>query len=301
MPQLVTIPGPGPELAADLYLPANTSSRTPAVVTGSGFGGVKEMLLPVFGEALARAGVATLAVDYAGFGASAGEPRQDLVPRRQIADLQRGLDFLCRDSRIDPSRLGAFGPSMCGAHVLVLAGIDPRVQAAVSMVPFVMAPKSPPNASLALALGADTLRRLFGRRSRLVAVAGAPRSDAVMTTDGALDWIGAMSANASTFRNEITVRSLARLATYRPMRMVGQRGIRASLRTILSTSDSITPASLARNELRDVKHDAVEFPGSHFELFGEHLDEVVRLTVEWFVRHLSVSATPEACRVRSTQ
>jgi hypothetical protein len=175
------------------------------------------------------------------------------------------------------------------------------VQAAVSMVPFVMAPKSPPSASLALALGADTLRRLFGRRSRVVAVAGAPRSDAVMTTDGALDWIGAMSAHAPTFRNEITVRSLARLATYRPMRMVGRRGIRVPLRMILSTSDSITPATLARNELRDVKHDAIEFPGSHFELFGEHLDAVVRLTVEWFVRHLSVSATPEACRVRSTQ
>jgi dienelactone hydrolase len=301
MPQPVTILGSGPELAADLYLPAQVSSRVPAVVTGSGFGGVKEMLLPSFGEALARAGVATLAIDYAGFGGSAGEPRQDLVPSRQIADLQRGLDFLCRDVRIDPSRLGVFGPSMCGAHVLVIAGIDPRVRAAVSMVPFVMAPKSPPNARLLLALGTDALRRLLGRPSRSVAVAGAPNSDAVMTTDGALAWIRAMSADAPTFRNQITVRSLARLATYRPMRMVGRRGIRTPLRTILSTSDSITPARLARNELRAVDHDVVEFSGSHFELFGEHLDEVVRLTVEWFVRHLSSSATLEACRVRTTQ
>jgi cephalosporin-C deacetylase-like acetyl esterase len=64
--QNVTIHGVGPELAAHLYLPPRASEPVPAVVTASGFGGVKEMLLPVFGRALAQAGIATLAVDYAG-------------------------------------------------------------------------------------------------------------------------------------------------------------------------------------------------------------------------------------------
>jgi AcrR family transcriptional regulator len=59
---------------------------------------------------------------------------------------------------------------------------------------------------------------------------------------------------------------------------------------------------LARNELREVDHDRVQFPAPHFELFSEHLDQVVRLTVEWFVRHLSVSATPwRAGRVRRSK
>jgi uncharacterized protein len=289
----IAIAGNGPELAADLYLPAQAQGPVPAVVTGSGFGGVKEMLLPAFGKVLSEAGIATLAIDYAGFGGSAGEPRQDLDPRAQILDLRRGLDFLCRDRRIDASKLGVFGPSMCGAHALVIAGRDPRVRAAVAIVPFVSAPKSPPSARLAWALALDALRRVVFLPSQCIAVAGAPNTHAVMTTDGALDWIQAIAATAPNFRNEVTVRSLARVAGYRPLRWVGRRGITLPLRTILSTSDSITPAALARHELRHVEQDVVEFPGSHFELFGEHLDDVLRLTVEWFVRHLAVSQTQQ--------
>ena len=290
MPHPITIAGGGPDLAADLYLPTRCEAPLPAVVTGSGFGGVKEMLLPHFGRALAHAGIAVLAVDYAGFGGSAGEPRQDLDPRAQIRDLRRGIDRLCSDPRIDASRIGVFGPSMCGAHALVVAGTDPRVHAALAMVPFVRAPRKPPAPRIVLAIAADVLRRALSLPSKRVQVAGQPGDLAVMTTDGALAWIDAMSAKAPTFRNEVTVRSLVRVARYRPMSSIGPTGIRVPLRTILSTSDSITPARLARDALRGVQHDVVEFPGSHFELFDEHLDEVTRLTVDWFVQHLRPSS-----------
>jgi uncharacterized protein len=293
MPRFVTITAGGPLLGADLYLPpsADSSRSYPAVITGSGFGGVKEMLLPHFAEALAQAGIATLAIDYAGFGASEGSPRQDLDPRAQIRDLRRGLDFLSTHANVDAARLGVFGPSMCGAHTLVLAGTDPRVRAAVSLVPFVAPPSAPPSPRIALSLLVDTLRRAIRLPSQRIAAAGPPGSHAVMTSDDALRWIQDMAANAPTFRNEVTVRSLARLASYRPMRWVGPQGIRVPLRAILSTSDSITPASAARAALRGIAGlDVVEFSGSHFELFGEHLPAVIRSTVDWFVTHLQPTA-----------
>jgi len=291
MVHAVSIVEGGPRLAADLYLPSG-SSTAPAVVTGSGFGGVKEMLLPHFGRALAEAGIATLAVDYAGFGGSEGTPRQDIDPRAQIRDLRRGLDYLSRHPRVDAQQLGVFGPSMCGAHTLVIAGTDPRVRAAVSLVPFVEPPKAPPSPRIALSLVQDVLRRALRRPSRLIAAAGKSGSHAVMTSDDALSWIEAMAAGAPDFRNEVTVRSLVRLASYRPMRWVGPYGIQVPLRTILSTSDSITPATLARQHLRSVEHhDVAEFPGTHFELFGEHLPEVIRLTVDWFKTHLAAASS----------
>jgi dienelactone hydrolase len=283
-----------PELEADLHLPAGVPGPVPGIVTGPGFGGVKEMLIPVFAEALAQAGVATLAIDYAGFGGSAGEPRQDLNPKAQIRDLRRGLDHLARDARIDARRLGILGTSMSGAHALVIAGTDPRIRAAVVMVPFVRAPQSPPSGKVAFALLVDALRRALNLPSHMIAAAGLPNSRAVMTTDGALAWLEQMAAGAPAFRNEVTVRSLARVATYRPMRMLGASKISAPLRTILSTSDSITPAALARAELKGVRTDIVEFPGTHFELFDEHLEQVTRSTVEWFVKHLEVAAQSEA-------
>jgi fermentation-respiration switch protein FrsA (DUF1100 family) len=283
----IVVAGGGPDLAADLYLPDHASGPVPAVVTGSGFGGVKEMLLPEFAKALAAAGIATLAIDFAGFGASAGHPRQQVDPRAQIDDLRRGLRFLSNDPRIDANRLGVWGPSMCGGHALVIAGTDTRVRAAVALIPFVKPPSEKPALKISLAVLVDAVRRAIGLRGGMIAVSGRPNERAVMTTDGALDWIKAVSAAAPRFRNEVTIASLLKVGAYRPMERVGPAGINIPLRTILASADSITPAASARAELAHVaNHDVVEFPDTHFELFGAHLSEVVRLTVEWFTLHL---------------
>jgi fermentation-respiration switch protein FrsA (DUF1100 family) len=277
----------GVELAADLYLPDKARRPVPAVVTGSGFGGVKEMLLPVFAKALAEAGIATLAIDFAGFGASAGTPRQEVDPNAQIADLRRGLTYLAAHPDIDAKRLGVWGPSMCGAHALVIAGTDPRVRAAVSIIPFVKPPEAPPKPSILVALVLDSLRRIIGRPGGMIAVSGNPKDRAVMTTDGALAWIASVSAAAPRFRNEVTLASLLKVGAYHPMRLVGAAGITIPLRTILAEADTITPAAAARSELAAVvDNDVIVFPDTHFELFDTHLSEVIRLTVEWFCRHL---------------
>jgi fermentation-respiration switch protein FrsA (DUF1100 family) len=283
----IMVTGGGPDLAADLYLPDNAAGPVPAVVTGSGFGGVKEMLLPEFARALAAAGIATLAIDFAGFGASAGHPRQQVDPRAQIDDLRRGLRFLSNDPRFDADRLGVWGPSMCGGHALVIAGTDTRVRAAVALIPFVKPPSERPALRISLAVLVDAVRRALGLRGGMIAVSGRPNERAVMTTDGALDWIQAMSASAPRFRNEVTIASLLKVGAYRPMQRVGPAGITIPLRTILASADTITPAASARAELSQVaNHDVVEFPDTHFELFGAHLPEVIRLTVEWFTSHL---------------
>lgn len=283
----VSIVGGGPELRGDLYLPDPARSRVPAVITASGFGGVKEMLLPAFARAFADAGVATLAIDFAGFGASAGEPRQLVDPERQIADMRRGLTFLAARPDVDATRLGVWGPSMCGAHALVIAGTDPRVRAAVSIIPFVKAPKKP-NPRVALAVAFDAVRRALGGKGGMIAASGAPGELACMNTDGALAWITEVSRAAPSFRNEVTLSSLLKVASYRPMRLVGAGGIKVPLRTILAKADTVTPADSARAELAGIAHnDIVEFPDTHFELFGQNLGAVIDLTVEWFTRHLA--------------
>lgn len=285
----VSISGGGPELAGDLYLPDQASGRVPAVITASGFGGVKEMLLPSFARAFADAGFATLAIDFAGFGASDGEPRQLVDPERQIADMRRGLTFLAARPEVDATRLGVWGPSMCGAHALVIAGTDPRVRCAVSIIPFVKAP-SKPNPRVAVAVAVDAVRRALGGKAGMIAASGAPGELACMNTDGALAWISEVSRGAPLFRNEVTLSSLLKVASYRPMRLVGAAGIKVPLRTILAKADTVTPANSARAELAGIaQNDIVEFPDTHFELFGHNLGAVIDLTVDWFTRHLLTS------------
>jgi len=119
-----------------LYRPAGDQD-VPAVVLAGGWCYVRELVMPHYAEAFAEAGIAALVFDYRNLGVSDGEPRQHLDPVAQIRDYHNALSFLERTPRIDPERLGAWGISYSGGHVLVLAATDPRVKAIVSQIPVV--------------------------------------------------------------------------------------------------------------------------------------------------------------------
>lgn len=119
-----------------LYHP-DGDGDVPAVVLAGGWCYVREIVMPYYAEAFATAGIAALVFDYRRLGASEGEPRQHLDPWAQIRDYQNALSFLERTDGIDAQRLGAWGISYSGGHVLVLAATDPRLRAIVSQIPVV--------------------------------------------------------------------------------------------------------------------------------------------------------------------
>jgi len=75
--------------------------------------------------------------DYRNLGVSEGEPRQHLDPWMQIRDYENALSYLQSRPDVDADRLGAWGISYSGGHVIILAAIDPRVKVIVSQIPVV--------------------------------------------------------------------------------------------------------------------------------------------------------------------
>lgn len=120
-----------------LYRPEGTSEDVPAVVLAGGWCYVRELVMPYYAESFAEAGIAALVFDYRNLGVSDGEPRQHLDPWAQIRDYENALSFLERCDGIDSTRLGAWGISYSGGHVLILGAIDPRVKVIVSQIPVV--------------------------------------------------------------------------------------------------------------------------------------------------------------------
>lgn len=120
-----------------LYRPDNATGDVPAVVLAGGWCYVRELVMPYYAEAFASLGMAALIFDYRNLGSSDGEPRQHLDPWAQIRDYQNALSFLERADGIDADRLGAWGISYSGGHVLILGATDPRVKAIVSQIPVV--------------------------------------------------------------------------------------------------------------------------------------------------------------------
>jgi cephalosporin-C deacetylase-like acetyl esterase len=277
----------GETAVGDLLLPAEGNGPFPTVITGSGFAGVKEILLPFFAERLAAAGIACLAIDFIGFGESSGALRQDIKPFDQIQTLKDGLTALEKDERIDRNRLGAWGPSLGGAHTLVLAAEEKRLRAAVAIIPHISVQTSfKEQARMFIPSTLDLIRRVLGKPSATIAISGKPGDKAVMTTDGAQEWFEEVAANAPLYKNEVTIASLLRMVKYNTAPYAAR--IRIPILAVTAKDDGITPATKIHNALKGVKTVTFkDYPGTHFGLFGEYKEEVIALTVEFFQQHLT--------------
>lgn len=119
------------------YRPVGTPGVAPAVVLAGGWCYVREIVMPTYAESLARSGVGALIIDYRNFGVSDGDDRQHIDPWAQITDYQNALSYLEGRADVDSARLGAWGISYSGGHALILAAIDERVKAIVSIVPVI--------------------------------------------------------------------------------------------------------------------------------------------------------------------
>ncbi|MEZ5101790.1 MAG: alpha/beta fold hydrolase [Thermoleophilia bacterium] len=124
----------GVRVAGVLTAPAGARGL-PGVVVCHGFACTMAMDLPEIAARIARAGYATLRIDYRHFGESAGEPRNLLLPERQSQDVRAAITFLQAQPEVAPERVGLWGTSFGGAVVLHAAAHDERARAVVASVP----------------------------------------------------------------------------------------------------------------------------------------------------------------------
>ena len=121
MRQDVEFDAEGVTLRGWLYTPDGAGGPAPTVVMAHGFSAVKEMYLDRFAEAFASAGLAALVFDNRNFGASDGEPRQEIDPWAQVRDYRHAITYAETRDEVDAGRIGIWGSSYSGGHVLVWA------------------------------------------------------------------------------------------------------------------------------------------------------------------------------------
>lgn len=140
----------GSKVRGVLVTPETGSGPFPVAIMGGGWCYVKEIVLPHYAEAIVKAGIAVLMFDYRGLGESEGEPRQHIDPWAQVEDYKNAISFIAKQPEIDPNRIGIWGISYAGGHVVIVAATDPRVKCVVSTVPVVE--------------GWETMKRCHGER-----------------------------------------------------------------------------------------------------------------------------------------
>ncbi len=156
----------GWNLAGTLYIP-NLPGPHPALIVCHGAGEFKENYESLCCT-LAESGVAALAIDMRGHGASAG-PRFHVRIRDWVADLSAALVSLQEDGRIDAEKIGAFGFSSGGTAVLEAALKNPSLKALILLAPTVQNCLSWPNTLLinVLSWWGGAMQWLVGRELRI--------------------------------------------------------------------------------------------------------------------------------------
>ena len=264
----------------------------PVVLLAHGWTGVREQRLGAYAERFAAAGLAALVFDYRHFGASSGQPRQLLDIKRQLADWAAAVAFVRTRPELDPGRVGLWGTSFSGGHVIEVAARDAQIGAVVAQVPFADGLRNLPSLGLGLVLRLtlaglrDQVGALLGRPPHMVAAVGPPGSLAVMTTPDAEPGFRAIDPTGSTWRNEAAARIALRVASYRPGRHAGQ--ISAPILFAIAQDDAITPVPLAQAAAARAPHAEVRtYPGGHFDIYvGATFERAVADQVEFLTRHL---------------
>lgn len=268
-------------------------AQRPCVVLGHGLGAVKEARLTAFAERFAAAGLACLAFDYRHFGESGGEPRQLVDIRRQQDDWRAAIAFARSLNRVDADRVGLWGTSFSGGHVIEIAAGDPRIRAVVAQVPFVDGRASVGSVGvrhLARLTGEalrDLTRQATRRPPHLIPLIGPPGSLGFMTTPESEPGYRAIVTDAPTWRNAIAARLALRIGMYRPIRSAPR--LRCPVLYIAGLRDSLTPARAIMEAFRRTPDARLYLlPVGHFDAYvGSWFEEVVPLETAFLTQKLS--------------
>lgn len=294
----------GDRIAAWLYRPANGAGDGGAgaacVVMAHGFANVRSACLPEYAERFAAEGLAVLVFDYRHFGDSEGEPRQLLDIGRQHADWRAAIAFARACEGVDPDRIGLWGTSFSGGHVIQLAAQDERIAAVVAQSPFTdglaQMRKVSPRVTAAFTAAAvrDVWGQVRGRAPHMVPVVGPPGSVAALTSPGCEDCYREMLPPGAAWRNEVAARLSLRLGSYRPGRLAPK--VRCPLLVCVMEHDQLTPVEPAvRVAHAAPKGELRRYPGDHFDLyFGETFERVAGDEAEFLARHLVGAEAPLA-------
>ncbi len=269
------------------YRPSTGADRpAPVVVMAHGLSAVKEMGLDRYAEAFAGAGFHVVVFDHPCFGASHGTPRQEVDPERQLRAYRDVITWAGGQHGVDTGRVGVWGSSFSGGHAVVLAATDDRVGAAVAQVPYLGAPGEGVPAELAQVIADDEAAQRKGADALTIPVVTEdPAAGGLLSPDpDAHPWFTGQEAPG--WRNEVTIRSVARILGYRPSDVATE--VRAPVLLVVAADDVLAPAAMAHEAVARMPDtcELLELPGGHFDVYDAWFDRSSDAATGWFRRWL---------------
>jgi dienelactone hydrolase len=282
----------GTRMAAEVFAPKAEpeDKKLPTVILCHGWGGTARDLRSQ-AIAFARAGYLAVAFDYRGWGASDGrlvlvappgekagrrfkaevqEVRGVVDPLDQTTDLLNAIHWAVGELQCDAQRIGLWGSSYSGGHVVWAAARDRRVKATVAQVP--------------------------GMDSRWVVAGPLMQAQTYReATRRARGEVGYPEPGAKVVGNLVGAPIRERMIDYAPVEDAARRDDCAMLFILAGDEElfdnrdhGVKAHRLARGPKK-----LVTIPGiRHYGIYNEARDQATKLAIAWFDEHLKGEKPP---------
>ena len=279
------------------YLPEGAQGAIPIIVMTHGYSAVKEMYLDSFAEVFCDAGFAALVYDNRNLGASDGEPRLEIDPWRQINDYRDAITFAGTLPEVDKNRIGVWGASYSGGHVIVVTALDRRVKCVVCQVPLISGLRNARRlvrsdlfAFVRANFDADRESRYAGNSPAMIKVVAEEGGEpcALPTDDSTQFFLETQKLRAPAWKNEVTLKSVEMFFDYEPGDYISKISPTPFL-LVVGAKDHLAAVDItleAYEKALEPKNLLI-LPGGHFDAYtGENFKVNSAAQRDWFIQHL---------------
>eukprot|EP01084_Bolivina_argentea_P066411 121051_1 len=287
----------------------NQNQQFPAIIMAHGIGATKEQGLYKFAEAFSKNGFIVLLFDYLHFGLSDGYPRHQINPYQHVMDYQSAIKYIQSNDNVDSKRIGLWGTSYAGGHVLVTASKEKsNIKAVISQMPF-LGPKpgeSPLDEVLkrgidnvlkaVISAMSSKIRKQLGMTPLYARLYGHVNDGGKLALnhwekfDGdEKEWLKKHPKNRKNdWRNAVLIESMMDMIKYKPIQYVDKMDIRTQFLLIKAKFDKLCPNNRIDYVINKL-NDCESYTGNttHFGMYtGKPFESVIKVQVDFFIKHL---------------
>lgn len=280
----------GCNIAALLYKPENfdQNSKYPTIVLCHGFAGFKEVLLPAYAEAFAKAGYVVLNFDYRGFGESEGE-RGRLVPKLQIEDIHSAIDYVAGLDFVDANKIGLWGTSYGGANAIIAAAQNDLVKCLTAQLTF-------GNGERVITgdMSDEEKEKFIGMIDKMLTKKEKTGKEImvplhkVLTDEQSKDFYERYSKEYDAFDIKIPFLTVNETMSHKPENYIGD--LKIPVLIVASDTDSVNPVEeshILYEKANEPKELMVLNGISHYECYeGEPLQKILAKQIAWFDEYI---------------
>ncbi|KAJ5464333.1 uncharacterized protein N7458_000019 [Penicillium daleae] len=275
------------------------STPSPCLVMCHGFSAVKEMDLNTFAEYFtSNLLMSCLVFDHRGFGESntkQGQPPLEIIPSQQTSDISDAITYAQSRPDVQPDKIGIWGSSLSGGHVLWVGATDKRVKAVLSQVPCVDGYSNfqrliRPDfvGSMNVLFEKDRLDRASGKPPAMLPVIDSnPQNPSALPTPDSYDFFSSW-AKKCDWQNQVTLKSVEALREYCPSAHIHRIAPVPLLMTV-AVNDVLSPTDLALEAFsRALEPKTLQMlPGGHFDAYsGPNFDRNAAFQAQFLKDHL---------------